>query len=67
MISSLEVMFISLDALLDIEIDRSEKTPIKAIRNVLIFGNNASFVLRFCYGFNNYTGGKFIKTGASTV
>ena len=52
-------------ALLEMEIDRSEKTPIKAIRNVLIFGKNASFVPRFCQGFNNYTGGKFIKTGAS--
>ena len=49
MISLLEVMFLSLGALLDIEIDRSENTTIKAIRNVLIFGNNASFVLRFYY------------------
>jgi hypothetical protein len=58
MISSLEVMFISLDALLDIEIDRSEKTPIKAIRNVLIFGKNASFVLKYFFGVNLHTIGK---------
>ena len=40
MISSLEVMFISLEALLDIEIDRSEKTPIKAKRKKLKYNNN---------------------------
>ena len=67
MISLLELILFSPGALLEIEMDRSENTPIKAIRNVLISGNNASFVLRFCYGFNNYTGGEFIKTGASTV
>jgi hypothetical protein len=58
MISSLEFILFSPGALFDIEFDRSEKTPIKAIKNVLIFGDNASFVLRFCYGFNYYTGGK---------
>jgi hypothetical protein len=58
MISSLEVIFLSPGALLDKEIDRSEKTPIKAIKNVLIFGKNASFVLRFSMGFNFHTGEK---------
>lgn len=51
MISLLEFVLLLPGALLDIEIDRSEKTPIKAIKNVLIFGKNASFVLRFCYWF----------------
>jgi hypothetical protein len=33
------------------EFDRKEKTPIKASKNIFIFGNNASFVLRYCYWF----------------
>ena len=51
MISLLEFISFSPGALLEIEFDRKEKIPIKASKNIFIFGNNASFVLRYCYKF----------------
>jgi hypothetical protein len=58
MISWFEFVYLSPGALLDIEFDRRVKTPIKTVIKVLISGNNASFVLRYCFWFNFHAGEK---------
>ena len=61
MISLLEVIFFSPGALFDGKIDRKKKTAKKAIKNILIFGKNASFVHRFRYEFQYPYHGKIFK------